>query len=376
MIQRLQHLGAQTYGGSLETITKLACKEQDLKIVSQDLIQNSDKIHVLLNDNEHYSIIQEENSMELLQVQEPERKTTSIIVDNDQYIGSIDKKEEKEKKISFLVENDQYCNSEEDKSEIVRTKETLGVEHIYERISSESNTSQSKDVELQYSVVQKKQKPVENEYSVPINVKNEDHNKNSIVIDNEQYVTAVDDQTNNNHYSDNLLFTPEYIEYDAIDKIKEQEDLYEDPDTLKTYTEPVLPPRPESKKQESSEETSSQTSSNDDKNKKKRSRFKLLKQFITSDKKLETNTPKPKLKNRSSSFMRRVWRRKAKSLDADEDSTYETVDYEYMEKQIKKDHTDLEMLKELQKILEERKTLLQVFFLINLFCVSLYFFFF
>lgn len=445
-------MGAQTYGGSLNTITKLANKDQSkenskdiLKSseLSQDMNNEEDKdqvnnntsnsekqllpklphksssterIQSLFIENEQYSIIQEENSMDLRLDEQTTRsesseKVKSLIVENDQYLISSnenksvqinDNTNENEKKKSFILENDQYIHLEEERTpneetSFIRNKEIRKIEHLYERISNDSSVSEysriskvkqnslyerisssssNSDTQVnktnaQYSIVHKdatKQKTKtrksvqENEYSVPVI----DHNKNTLLVDNDQYIPAIDDKSNDGVYSNGLIYTPEYSEYCAIDKTKELEDLYEDPDHIKKQPtenttlyqdiEPVLPPRPDYKKLES-EETSSQTSSNE--GKKAKHKFKFLSHLKKSDKKDEA---KPKPKRRATSFLHKVWRRKAKSLDSEDDITYETVDYEIMEKQVTKDKNDLEMLQELQKILEARKNLLQVLF--------------
>ncbi|KAF2895083.1 hypothetical protein ILUMI_11088 [Ignelater luminosus] len=451
IIERLQNIGAQTYGGSLNTITKLANKDQSeekRKDVSKDSeasqeityeedkdqvnnnksgsekqllpkpphkSSSSERIQNLFTENEQYSIIQEENSIDLrldeqtTRLENPE-KVKSLIVENDQYVINSNENKpleikenisENKKKKSFMLENDQYIYLEEEKTtneeaSFIRSKEIRRTEHLYERISNDSSISEysrnSKGkqnslyerisgsstnsdthvnkVNAQYSVVHKdgtKQKTKtrksvqENEYSVPVI----DHNKNTLLVDNDQYIPTIDDKSNDNEYSDGLIYTPEYSEYAAIDKTKELEDLYEDPDHIKKQQtenstlyqdiEPVLPPRPDYKRLESSEETSSQSSSNE--GKKSKHRFKLLSHIMKSDKKSEG---KPKTKRRATSFLNKMWRRKAKSLDSEDDITYETVDYEIIEKQIEKDRNDLEMLQELQKILEARKNLLQV----------------
>ncbi|KAB0793600.1 hypothetical protein PPYR_13220 [Photinus pyralis] len=221
---------------------------------------------------------------------------------------------EKNNDIGVSVDNEHYVASAEVDEENhnteahIRTENQRNVDHMYDRCSRQS---------------------LEDGYSTVDKFKDTEHE-----VSNDQYVIT-----------DN-----EFL-YCAIDNPKEA--LYEDPENLKV--EPSLPPRPHLRKH--SEDAFSQASSNEDTNKRKKSKF-LFRHLRKYDKKLDEELKK-KPKSRTASFLKRVWKRKAKSIDAQEDVAYEAIDYEVIEKQIQQNKNDLQMLQELQDILESRKCILQ-----------------
>ncbi|KAK5640841.1 hypothetical protein RI129_009388 [Pyrocoelia pectoralis] len=249
-----------------------------------------------------YSVIHEETSSEFYSEKNAD---ACVNVDNEQYVASAEVEEE--------------IGEEEAQ---IRKENQRNVHHLYERISRQDDD---------YATVDKSKEP-----------------QHEVV--NDQYVITADDDNENR-----FLYTDEYS---AIDNTKEA--LYEDLDGLKRKdpldSEPLLPPRPDNRKY--SEDSFSQSSSNEDNVKKKKCKF-LFRHLRKCDKKLDGEL-KMKPKSRSTSFLKRVWRRKnAKSLDAQEDVAYEAIDYEVIEKQIQQNKNDLQMLQELQDILESRKNLLQ-----------------
>ncbi|KAK4874859.1 hypothetical protein RN001_014219 [Aquatica leii] len=220
-----------------------------------------------------------------------EENSIDVNVENEHYdqTGSenttLVENDQYEKSPETTVSNDEYCQVNNDEQFIRNTEKS---EHLYERISKES--------------------------------------KEEIV--------------------ENALYVQEYTEYDVIDKIKEFEEIYEDPDCFKKK---LNVPRPSLQ----SEDSFSQTSSSDDLRKKK-SRFKMFGHFKKSNK---SGCEPPKIKPKSASFLRKVWRKKTSSLDSE--VTYQTVDYGLIEKQIQQDERDLQMLQELQETLQLRKNILQ-----------------
>ncbi|KAF5280928.1 hypothetical protein FQA39_LY17934 [Lamprigera yunnana] len=296
-VERFQKIGAQTHRINLGSISMFSKRNQYR--AGNDKSQSEEQISELI-ENDQYGVIREENFIETGMIVENEHYATkkSLLIENDEYchlkstaddvivenVDYIKTGDDVSNKEIYSIENKEYIRLDEEEENITRHPNKQNVEHLYERISKDSN-----------------------------------------VMENSK---------------------PEYIEYDVIDKIKEFEELYEDPDSIKKIENVT-------RHKLQSEETSSQNSTTDEAQKKK-CRFKMFRHFRKASK---NECPNVKLKSRSGSFLRRVWKKKSTSLDSD--VMYEAIDYDLVEKQIRQDQKDLQMLQELQDILQLRKNILQ-----------------
>lgn len=185
LIERLQHLGAHSYGGSLEAITRANTKENTVK------------------DHHIYAQV---NKRENRQSEDFVETVTVAIIENVPGEGS-------QEHLNFLIRNDRY--DDENNSER---------ENAYSRISSDCEIEKSTKLVPEYCEVHISES--ENVYSVPCSPKddrhNTDHNKNVLVELNETYVSSSPEPSNGEE--DSKISTRE-LEYEDVDAIPIQSDV-------------------------------------------------------------------------------------------------------------------------------------------------------
>lgn len=305
LINRLQKLGGQSYGGSLGQISRIATSFGVTKTKSTETtFENQSKCQSAYFNNEHYSVIKSSSSgsvefRKLVTNNQSEQEHLYEIVDKECTYSVPNKKSSpSQTRTTFIIDNEHYC----------------GVDQTITFPNTDSEVI----------------------YTEPTCTGKIDHNDNTLIIDNPTY-TTINRMVDNDEIVKSSSPSPTnsiIIENTDYMQINRNNNLYEDVDNFEIS------------------DNSSQTS--DDKPKKRFQSFR--RKFGFKDK---MNTEQNKSIKKSQSFIKRVWKRK-KDKKVQEDDIYETIQDDKVKKIELGDDETVQMLSELQNLLETKKPMLLV----------------